>query len=219
MTRPRLHDHIDGQLVTAIAELPATLERLRGWTGEFPASTIGAAPPSAPRRDVPVDADDSDGGTGSPMLSLDGFQRTLDEVTDIVDQLGETARQMLGVLGYTVGERGALPMLLALLWSPQATDERLRKRWRFVGHRVDRLVDIIEQTKPATTTATVSNCHAHEKAGDPHEPTDVRYRHLCGFCGRFRSVHGVYPPPEIVRLHARGIRIMPSHLKRAGIKA
>ena len=62
-------------------------------------------------------------------------------------------------------------------------------------------------------------CHAH-KAAELSADIDPNYRrlHLCRWCGDFRKLHNRNPPPKLVKLHDRGIRMTASLLRSAGIR-
>lgn len=230
MTTARQYlDRIDDTFATIRSNLGATIRQLHEWTGEFPASTIGAAPPSGPASDY--DRDDAEAALSkfeADALTPDAARRALVRCYELVDRLVAD----LGDLGDSCGaeclpspvERLA-PRLAFIQWQvnklsairthPRSSITRLETVW----HRIDELAAICDNHRPAPDAKPVDNCHAHDAAGltasiDKHH----RRTHLCRWCGEFRKMHDVNPPPKLVRLHDRGIHMTASLLLAAGIR-
>lgn len=214
--------------------LGATIDRLRRWTGEFPASTPGAPPPppsdpltpeQAARRElegkltkVEQDAIAPDFARRELMLTAE----LLGRLRHSAEQLGLPSRPTRPAVPElaTVAEVAAELAAVAWLTQPDRMAElSIEDRHRVIID-VETLARIVANTVPVATGAVVMNCHSHQKAGDPYQPIDERYKglHLCRWCGEFRATHGQYPPPSIVRLHDRGIRPNRDQLRRAGVR-
>ena len=218
MSRTELLTEIQTALTQTINELPHARTQLREWTGEHPSSTHGAAPDTTPQ--PPRNPNEATlTKLETTALTTDRARRHLNELDDCIDKL--TALALHATI--TAGQHNPLKPTTRLhiirtgLTQPAAdTLDTARLKWAYT--LLDRVVVICRTTKRINHRGG-QNCHAHQKAGDPNVDAHPKYRHLCGWCGRFKATHGRYPPPRLVKLHDRGIRIMPSHLRRAGIRA
>lgn len=219
MNRSELTREIRTVLTNLVNELPNARTQLREWTGEYPASVHGAAPATGP---TPISDDDEAELTKleTDALGPDRARKQLDQLDGVIGKLSALALHTLIANRQTPDPAERTPRLdiIRQAYAPPLIDTIGTKRLLWSYRLLEQAVTICRGTQPTATHRAGQNCHAHEKAGDPNVDADAKYRHLCGWCGRFKNTHGQYPPAELVRLHDRGIRIMPAHLRRAGIK-
>jgi hypothetical protein len=190
-TIPQLVTHLDTTLTVHVTpRLGSTIRQLHEWTGEFSATTPGAAPDSSP---APLD--DTFGMVRLSKLESDALQP-------------DEARRALSRIAF----------LVVALRHADPTLKRRQLQTRI--HYVEELANICDRYHPPVSSITRTDiCHAHEAAGgDAGISANYRRWHLCRWCGDFRSMHGVNPPPRLVKLHDRGCKITTSMLRSAGVK-
>ena len=206
-------------LTRAVADLQRTatligpaVRQLHEWTGGYASTCLGASPPSGP----------SDGDP--PALPDDPALRELDRIRTLVARLTATITTLNHPLTPPTfrapdeSDRHAA----AVSWCLQALNAAqigTQTPIRGICDDARALAITVANVHPPAAPTIVDNCHAHQRAGlaaavDP----SYRRHYLCRWCGDFRSTYGTPPPPKVVTLHDRGIRMTPSILKRHGIR-
>ena len=200
-----------------IPKLARTVRLLERWTGGYPSSTEGAPAPSG--RTPDVDGDES------PLTKLetdatspDFAHHALVTIEYVLVQLCTHAE----AAGLSMDSTLLRSRLVALAWltAPERLDGLDATTQRRIHRHCERLDQIIRDAEPVDVDRRPDTCHAHAKAGEPHEPIDDRFRRyeLCRWCGEFRAMHGTYPPADLVRIHDRGRNVTASDLARHGIR-
>ena len=221
----RMADDLDALALSVVKNYHHARRQLEAWTGEYPASTIGAAPStsrSEPSDDVTVPLTTVERQAISHDLAANTLAMMTQRLADMADTGRATWADIDGVAMPTPADTDAAHMAVMMWTVRRCVRDRhavtLGRLGPFVGN-----LRWLEATcrihLPPPATIIVDCCHAHAAAKLESE-VDGRFRrhHLCGWCGKFRALHGVNPPPELVRLHDRGIKMSATILRRAGVK-
>jgi hypothetical protein len=207
--------------------LGSTIRQLHEWTGEYRSTTVGAAPDSSP---APLN-DQSDTVTLSKLeqgaLEPDEARRSLVRIYVVVDTLVDVSEYLAERVDAEPISRPDDRMnskLVYIAWQFAEIRQTLpptseMQHVKTSSHLVDELANMCDRYRPVTRPVLIDICHAHEVAGgDATIDAHYRKQHLCRWCGDFRAMHGVNPPPQLVRLHDRGLKITTSMLRSAGVK-
>lgn len=212
----KLVDRLDAIACEIIDNYSPAIRQLHEWVGGYPASTIGASPPTGP---TPTDDDTSDTRT-------DTATRTITRMQTLLTRLAETGRTMWAEHdGHPIPEPADTdPARLAvMMWTVRRTQRDPKalstKKLESYGRRMQALADLCHIHQPPEPPVIIDCCHAH-KTADLEAAIDPHYRrwHLCRWCGDFRTLHRINPPPKLVRLHDRGVRMTTTLLRSAGVR-
>jgi len=221
----RMADDLNHLALGVVNNYHHARRQLEEWTGEYPASTIGAAPPTS--RSEPSDDDPVSLTTVERQaLTQDAAANTLASMRERLSVMATVGRTVWGIIdGAPIPQPANTEAahLAVMMWTVRriGRDRRaltLGQIQPFPAH-----LRWLEATcrihMPPPKTTIVDCCHAHAAANLEAEVSrNFRRHHLCDWCGKFRAIHSVNPPPDIVRLHDRGIKMSATILRRAGIK-
>lgn len=215
---------LEATAVDIVHSYAATRRQLIAWAAGFPASVIGASAPTggstSDEEHVELTAVESLASAGA------GSVPNLDKLDAQLSWVADQGRKM-----WADHDEAAIPepagtdaaRLAVMMWAvrrvqrvPSAISVGRIERYL---RSVQRLADHCHQWGPPQQVRLEDQCHAHASARSS-ELIDPRYRRwqLCRWCGDFRTLHGVTPPPSLVRDHDRGIKMSAVRLQRAGVK-
>lgn len=231
----RLVAHLDATFGACLSGLGATIDQLHEWTGEYPATCVGAGPDTSAA--TPNDQHEHERVSLTKVeadaLAPDQAKRAIARCYQIVDQLvSET-----GSLGKLLGggqiplpvERLA-PRLAYVQWQiSQATTPPIpaqgTRHLVAAARLANELHGIVHTYRPPAKVsgAPAGGCMSHARAGI-WEAVDDRYRRhdLCRRCGDFKHQFAQLPPPKLVKMadvHGWRWARSPSTLARFAIKA
>jgi len=225
MITAKFANNLDTAVLDVISNYNPARRQLEQWTGEYRAATIGASAPTS--RSDPFEKDHVSLTTVERQaLIKDKAQLTLMQMETRLIHLSDTGRYLWADIdGTPIQEPTDTAARLAVtLWTVRRciNNRHAVNRHQLNSFRIN--LEWLQDTcnmhlPPPATTTIIHCCHAHQAAGleseiNPH----FRRHHLCRWCGRFRASHGVNPPPMLVKLHDRGIKVTSSHIRRAGVK-
>jgi hypothetical protein len=221
MISARLAERLDALALEVIQYYHGARMQLEEWAGDYKSHTIGASPPSA---DPPL-SDEQQDARDRQAVRPDDAQRTLDRMRFTLDYCATTGREIWadfdGVSIPTPADSDAARLAVMMWAARRAARDRQNAPAAIIGS-FDRHLTMLHgicarYQPPKVPERFVDICHAHEAAG---LEAGIEYRrlHLCRWCGDFRALHGVNPPPKLVRLHDRGISMSTSLLRSAGIR-
>lgn len=221
----RMVDDLDQLALSVVKNYRPARRQLEEWTGEYPASTIGASAPTG-RHDPRPDDDVTLTSVERQADSHDLAANTLAAMTERLASMAATGRNVWAAI-----DGAAIPApadtdaarLAVMTWTVRrCVKDRHAVTLGALGAFVGDLRWMEATCRihlPPPATVIVDCCHAHAAAKLEAE-VDKRYRrhHLCAWCWGFRQIHGVNPPPELVRLHDRGVKMSATILRRHGIR-
>ena len=225
----RLARHLDETFTDIRRDINATIRQLDEWTGEFPASTSGAPPAEATGTSFDIDDDPVkltkvEADADRPDRARLAMVRTF----ELVDLLVIDATLLGNSLGGDVlpapVERMSARLAFIQWQMNKVRAGRLHKkqtgRLEHAAGLGNELWSICTTYRPAPElTLRIDICHAHERAGGDSS-IDARYRrqHLCRWCGEFRALYGINPPPKAVKMHDKGQKVTPAVLRQFGVR-
>ena len=208
-----------------ISAIQATRTQLEDWAAGYPSQVHGAAPATTPPPPPPKPGDEPVGAVTAvehAYFGGDNHAATLNaRLTGHLARAATFAATILTIEHDTTppAERSTDHARLALCRLALRAGSSSTDQLTAIHHELSAAAAIVENAQPATPPERlVDGCHACEQAGT-HTPIDRRHRrqHLCRWCGQFRLMHGVNPPPPLIRLHDRGIKVTRTHLHANGI--
>ena len=221
---PRMVSLLDSLATEIMTNYRPARRQLEDWTGTHKSAVIGASPPEGhhdhdPDMAVATTVERQALSSDKAVVMLERMHRSLMGVAFCGRRLWAT------VDGAAIPEPATTDaaLLAVMMWSVRRAD---KDRALASNNKVDKLRGSMQHLAgmcsiylPPPATKIVDACHAHAAAKLEAE-VDPRYRklHLCDWCYRFRLVHGVNPPPNLVKLHDRGIKMSATILRREGIK-
>ena len=226
----RMAAHLDALALEVIQNYSAARRQLDEWVGDHRATVIGASAPtsnSSGREPTPGDdvALTDVERRGDPEAS-DRALAILAAMDRTITRLAVDGRTMWADIdGVTIPEPAGTDAarLAVIMWTVRRIGrDRQSPPEARVGdfaRRLEVLANDCRLHQPPPAARITACCHAHAAAGLEAEiHKDYRRHHLCDWCGKFRRIHGVNPPPHLVRLHDRGIKMTATILRRSGIR-
>lgn len=202
----------------------ATRRQLEQWAAGFPSTCIGASPPTGgPSTDeerIDLTAVESLASSGS------GAVPKLHQLDSQLEWVSVCGRRMWAAHdGVDIPDPVTTDAarLAVMMWAIRRTQRDplaigVGHLERYLGS-VQQLADHCRRWAPPLPPLMEDQCHTHAAARSS-ELIDARYRRwqMCRWCGDFRKLHGVNPPPSLVRDHDRGINLSAVRLRNAGIR-
>jgi hypothetical protein len=220
----RMAKHLEDLAMEIMGNYRPARRQLEQWTGEYRSSVIGAAPDTSPpsfRDETTVELTSVE----RQALRPDKATYTLEQMHSTLVRVAGDGRSMWGRIDGTPIPEPAntdAALLAVMMWAARRADKDRNAvssaTLRPMRGSMTYLAGLCKIHLPPPATKIADACHAHAAAGLDAE-VDPRYRrqHLCDWCYKFRAVHGVNPPPRIVKLHDRGIKMSATILRREGI--
>jgi hypothetical protein len=221
---PEMVKHLDTLATEIMGNYRPARHQLEEWTATHKSAVIGASPPEG-HHDIDPEEAVHLTTVERQALSYDRAGVMLDRLHHSLATVAHKGRDVWATVDGTAIPEPAptdAALLAVMMWATRRADRdrNLMTDTKIDGLRVTmvHLAGLCAIHLPPPPTKIVDCCHAHSAAGLEAE-VDPRYRrlHLCDWCYRFRLVHHVNPPPRLVKLHDRGIKMSATILRREGI--